>query len=81
MSIASMSRIGASSPIVAGSLTPWVDHPVELNAFAPAVNAIRYAIVFDGTINNDGGANDSPGVVLYGAVKGVTTLTVKAVQL
>ncbi len=38
---------GPTSPIVQGSLTPWVRHPSELNAFSPAPDMIRFVITFD----------------------------------
>lgn len=37
---------GAPS-IVTGSLTTWVRHPSELNAFSPKPNMIRFTVVFD----------------------------------
>ena len=41
-----------TGPIVPGSLTPWVEHPAELNEFNP--NIIRFMVTFDtglGTIS------------------------------
>jgi hypothetical protein len=32
-----------------GSLTPWVMHPNELNAFSPPPDMVRFQIVFDGS--------------------------------
>jgi hypothetical protein len=33
--------------VVAGSKTPWVDHPFKLNLFSPQPNLVRFAVVFD----------------------------------
>ena len=60
--------------LIPGSLTPWVDHPVLLNTFATGPNAIRFAIVFDGTV--DTGTGDTPGDVLT-SIKGVTGVAVR----
>lgn len=38
---------GSNADIIADSLTPWVNHPAELNEFQPAPNMIRFAIFFD----------------------------------
>ncbi len=38
---------GPDQDIVAGSLTPWVNHPAELNAFSPIPEMIRFTILFD----------------------------------
>lgn len=38
---------GGSSTIQPGSLTPWVRHPDELNAFNPPPDMIRYVIIYD----------------------------------
>jgi hypothetical protein len=61
--------------IVAGSVTPWVDHPALLNTFSPAPNMIRFTVVFDGTVDTPGG--DVPGTVLPN-IKGVTGLFIRA---
>ena len=62
---------GGDSPIQFGSLTPWVSHPSELNAFGS--NVFRFCILFDNT--NDGA--DNPGAVLAN-VRGVTNLSIQA---
>lgn len=38
---------GPTSPIAPGSLTPWVRHPDELDAFAAQVDMIRFVVIFD----------------------------------
>jgi hypothetical protein len=38
---------GPTSPILAGSLTPWVRHPSELNNFNPKPDILRFTILFD----------------------------------
>ena len=49
---------GAVPEVLEGSLTPWVEHPEELNTFSgPTPNMVRYSIVFDasaGMIVNQG---------------------------
>ncbi len=40
---------GVNSPIAPGTLTPWVSHPSELNAFGLSPDMIRFAIIFDGS--------------------------------
>ncbi|MDA1267282.1 MAG: hypothetical protein O2816_19545, partial [Planctomycetota bacterium] len=60
--------------LVAGSVTPWVDHPELLNDFLPAPNVIRFCVVFDGTID---GA-DVPGNDLA-FVKGIDDFWLRAV--
>jgi hypothetical protein len=39
--------MGAESPINPGSLTPWVSHPEELNAFNPKPNMVRFTVIYD----------------------------------
>ena len=38
---------GPASPLLPGSLTPWVPQPSDLNAFAQAPDMIRFVIIFD----------------------------------
>lgn len=38
---------GPTSPLAVGSLTPWVRHPEELNAYSPPPDMIRFVILFD----------------------------------
>lgn len=38
---------GPTSTIQQGSLTPWVRHPNELNAFNPPPDMIRFVIIYD----------------------------------
>jgi len=62
--------------IQVGSVTPWVEHPDELNAFLPAPNAFRFSITFDRSVppyaTNGGNPTQAP------AVLGVTNLLIKA---
>lgn len=36
-----------TSPLAQGSVTPWVRHPSELNAFAPRPDTFRFMVLFD----------------------------------
>ncbi|MFT7679553.1 MAG: hypothetical protein ACI8QC_003557 [Planctomycetota bacterium] len=65
---------GPSAQILAGSLTPWVDHPALLNDFSPKPNMVRFMILFDGTV----AGTDDPGITLFSSIKGVTNLRVSA---
>jgi hypothetical protein len=38
---------GPLSPILEGSLTPWVRHPAELNNFAVTPDMVRFLVLFD----------------------------------
>ena len=69
--------VGAISPILSGSLTPWVEHPALLNGFDPAPNMVRFAIVFDRTVDSGSGGADAPGLILENVV-GVTNLRIEA---
>lgn len=66
-----VSVTAGDSPIQFGSLTPWVRHPAELNAYGS--NVVRFCIIFDNTV--EGG--DNPGAVLAN-VRGVTNLSIRA---
>jgi hypothetical protein len=35
------------SPLLEGSLTPWVRHPAELNDFGVTPDMVRFTILFD----------------------------------
>ncbi|MEM6672776.1 MAG: hypothetical protein AAF726_08015 [Planctomycetota bacterium] len=67
--------------ILAGSVTPWVEHPSQLlevldsNGANFRPDAIRFCVLFDRTIN---GANDSPGADLTNVV-GVDNLVIRAI--
>jgi hypothetical protein len=61
--------IGADSDIVTGSLTPWVQHPADLNSFSPRPDMLRYCVVFDTALV-------TPGSVGF-FIKGVTNLKVR----
>ena len=72
---------GANSPIVPGSISPWVDHPSLLNDWAeiygkPTPNMIRYTIVFDRTINNPDGSVNQVGLFTLQRLDGVTGLEI-----
>jgi hypothetical protein len=58
---------GPTSPILPGSLTPWVRHPVELNGFNPAPDMIRFTIIFDANKATE-----------FSKILGVTNLRVNA---
>ncbi len=36
-----------TAPFAQGSVTPWVRHPEELNAYTPKPDAVRFCIIFD----------------------------------
>ena len=55
-----------NGPIQVGSLTPWVRHPRELNAFSPRPDMIRFVIIFDVS---------QPDIAV---VRGVTNLRIQA---
>jgi hypothetical protein len=55
------------SPILAGSLTPWVRHPAELNDFIPQPDMVRFVIIFDASHND------------LQMIKGVTNLRIEAI--
>ena len=59
--------IGLDADIVEDSLTPWVNHPAELNQFTPLPNMIRYTIIFDRDL--------SP--TLLDLVRGVSNITIQ----
>ena len=59
---------GVDSQIAPGSLTPWVKHPDELNAFGS--NMVRFTVVFDFALANNGSLGDF--------IKGVTNLRIRA---
>lgn len=54
------------APIQMGSLTPWVMHPDELNAFSPPPDMVRFQIVFDRSHAD------------FGVLKGVTNVRIRA---
>lgn len=60
---------GPNSPILAGSVTGWVEHPAELNDYfgdpALASNMVRFEIIFD---------RSKP---FFGALTGITELTIE----
>jgi hypothetical protein len=71
---------GASGYVVPGSVSPWVDHPALLNAWAEdfgaeSPNMFRYKIIFDGTVSEDL-PGDDPGLTLLLSVNGITDLRV-----
>jgi hypothetical protein len=60
---------GAGAQIQAGSLTPWVRHPSELNQFLPPPNMIRFCVIFDGSL---------AGQAVPTNIRGVTNLLIRA---
>ena len=73
--------------VQAGSVTPWVSHPADLELLTSASGApfaptmIRYVVIFDGTIDLDTG--DTPGQILQNqggglSVVGVDNLRIEA---
>ena len=64
-----------SAALVVGSLTPWVDHPSLLNDASPRPALVRFAVLFDGTV--DEGSGDTPGRILADHVRGVTGLGIR----
>jgi hypothetical protein len=61
---------GVGSQIAAGSLTPWVRHPSDLNLFQPRPNMIRFCVVFDRSL---AAPNSVPSFI-----RGVTNLIIHA---
>lgn len=59
---------GVGTEIEPGSLTPWVQHPAELNQFLPQPNMIRFCVVFEEALK-------SQGPVQF-RVRGVTNLVI-----
>ncbi|MBL8858239.1 MAG: hypothetical protein JNL28_07045 [Planctomycetes bacterium] len=57
--------------VLAGSLTPWVRHPGDLNKFNPRPNMMRYCVVFDTSLALF--PNSIPSFI-----KGVTNLKIEA---
>ena len=57
---------GGQSPIDPTSLTQWVMHPAELDAFNPQPDAIRFVVLFDAKHPD------------FGQIKGVTNLRIEA---
>ncbi len=52
------------------SLTPWVDHPTDLNLFTPQPNVIRFAVIFDEQL-----AQFDP--IIAERIRGVTNLRLR----
>lgn len=76
-----LSLAGLGTPIVEGSVSPWVDHPALLNDWAtqfgkPTPNMIRFTVLFDRTTNlSNGDPVDSDYLQLLAFhLKGVTGL-------
>jgi hypothetical protein len=62
---------GVDAQILAGSLTPWVRHPGDLNSFNPRPNMVRYSVVFDTSLA-------LPPNSIPSFIKGVTNLAIRA---
>jgi hypothetical protein len=56
--------------IVPGSLTPWLIRPWRLNLFEPRPNMIRFAVVFDRSLQDQG--------PIQAQIRGVTNLRIRA---
>jgi hypothetical protein len=76
-----LSLAGLGTPIVEGSVSPWVDHPALLNDWAaqfgkPTPNMIRFTVLFDRTTNLSNGDPVDPSYIQLLAfhLKGVTGL-------
>jgi len=61
--------VGLASDIVAGSLTPWVQHPQDLNAFNPRPDMVRFCVVFDASLVTPAS--------LGSFIKGVTNVSIR----
>jgi hypothetical protein len=61
---------GPGAGVIAGSVTPWVKQPAQLNEFNPAPNMIRFSVVFDKFLVSAGS--------IPSFIKGVTNLKIKA---
>jgi hypothetical protein len=57
------------SDIVSGSLTPWVQHPADLNSFTPRPDMVRFCVVFDTSLVTAGSIGSF--------IKGVTNLKIR----
>ncbi len=55
--------------IEAGSLTPWVRSPEDLNQFSPRPNMVRFAVIFESRLANQG--------AIQASITGVTNLEIK----
>jgi len=64
-----------AAPLEVHGLTPWVDHPSLLNDASPRPEVVRFAVLFDGTVDEASG--DTPGRILADHVRGVTGLGIK----
>lgn len=61
---------GVGSQIVAGSLTPWVRHPAELNHFDPVPNMVRFTVIFEDSLKTPNS--------IESRILGVTNLAIRA---
>lgn len=60
---------GSTADIVTGSLTPWVQHPADLNQFSPHPDMVRFCVVFDTALVTPNSIGSF--------IKGVTNLKIK----
>jgi hypothetical protein len=65
----SVALVGASSDIITGSLTPWVQHPADLNAFSPRPDMVRFCVIFDTALVTPNSVGSF--------IKGVTNLKIR----
>ena len=63
---------GVQSEIAAGSLTPWVRHPAELELFSPSPNMVRFCVIFEGSMKD----SSHPNSLVNQQILGVTNLQI-----
>jgi hypothetical protein len=61
---------GSTPDILPGSLTPWVQHPRDLNLFSPRPDMVRFCVVFDNALATPGSVGTF--------IKGVTNIRIHA---
>jgi hypothetical protein len=66
--LCSLDLNGLDRDIIENSLTPWVNHPAELNEFNPVPEMIRFCVIFDRDVNP----------MTLDMVKGATDLIIRA---
>lgn len=69
--VADLGDGSVATPIISGSLTPWVDHPAKLNELIgyPLPNMIRFVVLFDTNLLDQATVD---------SIKGVTNLYITA---
>ncbi len=61
--------VNLNSQVIPGSVTPWVSHPKDLNAFTPRPNMIRFTVTFDSSLAVPG--------MQQAVIQGVTNLRIR----